>query len=403
MKNGSVRKRSSQGFVTLTVLGFMLLIGMIIIAIGGMTQNQYKSSQSGLIHTKALTLAESGMDDAIDHLTKDQTYTGTGTQTVTLYEDAPTNTKPLGTFTTTVSSVDTWTRQVTSTGTSIENGVVKVTGVVSIQKSKLGADGAAIKSNGDSTITGNATILTTPIGLHKANVQTNGTISVKGSAVVDGTLFAVSGVLSGQGYFPNQQPKTPYSFLSQTTTDTMKQNFIAQAMAGGVMSGVTSSAVISGSKYISGDLTLGSSDNVVLQGGANAVIFVNGNVTLTAKAALTNGVTLIVNGTFSQTGQSTYKITNGTPTPTLFVYNSYNSATAIKLAGGGVSDAQGIVYSVKGDIDVAGNSTLTGALYCGDANAGVKCTGSFTQYYPLDMASIIDGPGGTTVTQILEL
>ncbi|MBC7805945.1 MAG: hypothetical protein H7145_07320 [Akkermansiaceae bacterium] len=382
------------------VLSFLVVFAVIMSSLASLTTAQVRNSRQGLLRAKALTLAEAGMDDAVHRLSLDVGYRGTSPSTTTLPE---TTNVPFGTFKTTVTSVDAWTRKVVSEGVSADKGSITLTAIMTIKQVKLGADRAAIKSNGTIDINGTANILTIPLGTHIANCTANGDLSVGNNSVVDGALSSYSGLPHGVGYVPNTRMESPAQFFTDAMTAAMKQNWIAEAKAGGIWDGsITSSASISGSRYIKGSIKLNGSKVVTLAGGGNSVVNVEGDGDHSG-GVLTNGVTLVVKGTFSQTGQSVYRITNGLPTPTLFVYNETDKPVGIKITGGSATDAQGIIYGLNGDVNMAGGANIAGAIYCGDPEGGVKATGNFTLRYPLDMESSIGAPGGAFVTQLLEL
>lgn len=393
------RSRRGRGYVTMSVLFFMTVFAVIMGSLAALTTNQMRNSQQGLVRAKSLMLAEAGMDDSLQRLGADLAYIGTPTA-VTLNEG---NNAAFGTFTTTVTTVDAWTRKVVSVGRSVDNGNMRLTALVTINKVELGADKAAIKSNGTIDINGTADIVSLPLGENWSNCIANGVLTSGNNTTVDGALMSFTGVPNGTGNLPSVKLETPALFYTDAMVAAMKTDWIATARAGAVRrTGIARSTTITGSTFIDGDIKLTSSDVVTLSGGGNCVVYVNGNVDMSG-GVLTNGVTLIVKGTFTQSGQSVYKITPGLPTPTLFVFNENNDGVGIKLSGGGATDSQGIVYGLKGDVVVAGGATLTGAIYCGDPAAGVKSTGNFSISYPLGMKSQVPGVGVVTIAQLFEL
>ncbi len=400
--------RRDRGYVTLVVLFFFVVFAVIMSSLASLTTTQLKSSRNGLIRAKALTLAEAGVDDAVQRLNPDLDgdllYGGTDPSATTLNEG--TNV-PFGTFTTKVTSIDAWKRKVVSVGNSVDNGTLSLTAIIEIGRLALGEDQAAIKSNGTININGTADITTNPPGGHFANVMANGIISTGGSSAIDGGISSYTGVSGGSGYVPNTQLESKIAFLTDAMTAEMKIDFIAKAKAGGIRNNTFKKEdEISGSRYIEGNIKMTGTDLLTLSGGTGgvkSVVYVNGNVELSG-GTLVNGVTLVVAGTFSQTGQSVYKITTGLElTPTLFVYNEKNEGVGVSLRGGGVNDSQGVVYGVKGDVNVAGGSTITGAIYAGDPNAGVKSTGNFTLKYAKGNKAPIEQPTSAFVTQLFEL
>lgn len=398
------RRMRQRAFTTVSVMLLLIFATVLIFSMSAATLTQVKISRKGGQQANALVLAEAGVDDAQDHLLDNHSYGGTGDTAVNLYEDWPNTTKPNGSFKTTVTSIDSWNLKVTSVGTTADKISATVIAIVVINKRKLGSpESGALKGNGEVKLGGTVNITTIPANGHMADVLSNSNISMGNNSFVDGTLYGLGAISGGTGYYPSQQVTSPFSFNDTAATDALKAGWLAIAQAGGTRGRVNGSATIAGPKYINGDISIQNSEKVILTGGANAIIFVNGNVTLAGSSTLTNGVTLVVNGTFSMGGSSTYNIGTPTlPTPALVVYNVNNATDAISLAGGSGTDHQGVIYGINGRIKVAGGSIVTGAIYNNDANNEIISTGNYTQYFPTDMSSIIDEPGTPFVSSLVE-
>lgn len=398
-RQGARGHRRCSGYVTLTVLFCLVAFAVVMASLASLTKTQLHNSRQGLMRAKALSLAEAGVEDAVQRMNTNVAYAGTGSNAITLYES---DNVPFGTFRTTVTPVDAWTRKVVSEGVSVDNQAMNLTAIMAIKKEKLGSSSAAIRSNGIVHINGTADIVTVPAGKHSAHIMANGDITVGGSSLVDGTLSSYTNIF-GIGTALNAKLNIPLRFLTEEMATQMKGEWVDAARAGGVLNAsITGSTVITGSKYIRGNIKLTGLDTVILAGTGNSVVYVDGDVELSG-GVLINGVTLIVKGTFTQAGSSVYKVVPGLPSPALFVYNEAGEPVGVKLAGGGILDEQGIVYSLKGDVNLVGGSTITGAIYNADASAGVKATGNITLRYPLNLQSSIDEPGDTFVTHVLEL
>jgi Tfp pilus assembly protein PilX len=392
------RRPRPRGFVTLTVLIFammLLFIGLLLVSNSLFEVKGATRSQNRIM---ALMVAEAGVDDAVAQISSNPDFAG---RTVTLYEDPGTNARPNGRFTTAVVRASDTLRRVTSVGTSPGQTAVTVVATVVIDTRALG--NAAIMANGPINIGGTLTVNSTPTqDLHISHVYGNGDVSMGGSSYVDGVLMS-AGNVTGQAYFPSQSGVAAFPYPSTTQTDQWHAEWIAAASAGGSVNTVRRSTTITAPKYINGDITLSGSDNVTLSG--SGVIYVNGNVNLTAQSVLTNGVTLVVRGTFNQQGQSVYKITTGlTPTPTLVVYGTGSGATAdvVGLTGGSLANQQGIIYAVNGNIKVAGGSVFVGALVAGGAGSGVNSTGNYAHWFPEGMAAPVKFPTAAQVQAIVE-
>ncbi|MES2463434.1 MAG: hypothetical protein V4671_22905, partial [Armatimonadota bacterium] len=370
----SLRKRA--GFVTMTVLLIALIcfVGAIAMVSGSLMQVQ--SSARSQDRMTGLLLAEAGVDDAVTQASSDIAFTG---RTATVYEDPPTNSKKFGTFTTTITEISGDKRKITSIGTNTNGTTRQVVAIITAGEQALG--GAAIMSKGSVDITGNADVNSVPTpNLGISHVYANTDIKMKGSSTVDGILMAAGIVFGGSGSKGTVENGTPVLYPDTVTTNKWRLDWITEAKAGGTMGAVNKNDKITAPMFINGGINLGSKDKVELKGPGS--IYVNGDIDLTAQTELLNGATLIVAGTFTQTGQSVYKVKTGTatpstPTPTMVVYGSGYGATSdvIKLTGGSLADQQGIVYAVNGSIKVAGNSMFVGSLVAGGTGAQISVHG----------------------------
>jgi Tfp pilus assembly protein PilX len=390
--------RRAAGFVTLTVLLILVLAFVGAVTLLGLSQAQVKMATNSQNRLTGLVLAEAGVDDAAARIASDLAFAG---HSRTLYEDPPANTRPFGTFRTTVTRIDTLHRRVTSVGTNPNGTTMTAVAVVTIEMTALG--NAAIMANGQINVNGTMQVGSDPPDLHIAHVYANGNVSMGGSSYVDGYL-AAAGVATGTAYYASRSGVTRWPYPDSELTTLWHAQWLAEARAGGTVNGVRRSMTITGPKFIDGDLTLNNDERVTLSG--SGVVYVNGNVNLTAQSVLTNGVTLVVRGSFSQGGQAVYKIDpTVTPTPTLAVIGAgYGvSDDVVQLAGGSLADNQGIIYAVNGSIKVAGGSTFVGALVAGAPGAQVTATGGYTQHYPEGLASSIQFPTGARVTGVTEL
>ena len=393
-----------RGFASITVLILTTVAIVVLLALVSATSTQMKLSAKGQDRVTGAALAEAGIDDAIDKIRLNpDTFIGTkhtAFPDITLYEDPGANVKPQGSFQTDVKYVDDTTRRVVSTGTNANGSKVTIAALVTIEMTTIG-NGALI-ANENVSLSGSVPIATIPSDSHVANVIANQNITMGGGSYVDGELSA-GGTISGTGFYPNVTGNEPYPFPSAALTDKWRADAIAQASGGTIYNSVRTSRIITAPAYIRGDISLQNTDTVVLTG--TGVVYVEGNVKLTASSHLTNGVTLVVNGTYDQQGQSIYSITTGLSyTPTILVYGmgaSPNQNT-VSLAGGSSSTQQGIIYAVNGDISVAGGSTFTGALMAGGAGGDIKASGGYTQSFPTGMAATYSYPTGAHVQRMAE-
>jgi hypothetical protein len=391
------RRATQEGFATIAILSLVLVVTLTLLFMFNTSLTQLRMSRSGQNKATGLALAEAGVDDTVDQLRKDHGFAGPVSGALTT--DTGAN---FGSYNATISTTsDPYVRLVNSTGTNPDGSTQRVAALINLDMRPLGW--AAILSNGDVNVNGGALVNSNPADLHISDVIANGNISMGGSSTVDGTLVA-GGTTSGQGYFPSQTGQPTYPFPDSAEQTQMKADWVTQAMAGGQISGVNNSATITAPKYINGDINLSSYSTVTLNG--SGVIYVNGNVKMTANSVLTNGVTLVVRGTVNQSGQSIYKITPGIlPTPTLVAIGTGASVndTVISLTGGSLANQQGIIYAMNGSIKVAGGSLFVGELVAGQPGAQINVTGGYTQAFPSGMASAVKFPNGASTKSIVEL
>jgi hypothetical protein len=389
------------GSVSVLVLVLVTFAILSVTALSGLSLSMMRMAARGQTKVITLTLAEAGIDYTIFALRSDIAYSG-ATTAISLYEDPPTNSKRLGTFTTAVTDIDTNTKKILSIGTS-NNETRRVVALVNINGMQLGS--AAIVSNGPVAITGGATIDATAdasgVDLHNADVMANGNISMGGGSSVDGRLFA-TGTVPGSGSFLSSQGGAPaISFPDFAAKNTMRTNWINQSRATNQIiddDDISDGMTITAPAYIDGDIDLDNRDDLTLSG--SGVIYVNGRVQVGNGATLTNGVTLVVRDNFDVKGA--YSVTAGvTPTPTVVAFST-DPDRAIDMNGGGTAAGHGVMYAINGGVTLTGGAEFTGALIAG-GTGGVKCAGGYTHHFPSNMASGIYLPGKPTVRSWTEL
>ncbi len=395
-----LNRRRSGGFVTLTVLLIAMVAFVAAMILLNTSQGQISASVRSQDRMMGTVLAEAGIDDSISKLSSDPYYTG---GTGTLYEDPTTKLKPFGTFATTVTTISDQKRKITSTGTNPNGTTSTVVAIITIDTRALG--NAAIMAKGSVALGGNMDINSVPTaGLGISHVYANGNIDMGGSSTVDGYLLAGGTVTGGVGSLGTEQFVPPFPYPDTATTDKWKAEWLAAAQVGPTTVNVNTSTTITAPHYIKGNINLTSSDTVILQG--PGIIYVDGNVRLTAQSVLQNGATLVVAGTFTQQGQSIYKMTTGmAQTPTMVVYGTgYGPSTnVIDLTGGSTADQQGVVYAVNGSIKVAGGSNFVGALVAGGTDARIFATGTYNHKFPENMSSLVKFPSSASVEGVTEL
>ena len=382
-----------RGFTTVSALLLLsVAVGMVLVVSNASVQQVRLAGMSRDKQT-ALTIAEAGVEEAVDSFRADRNFRG---KTEKLYTDAPAKTRYFGEFATTIVPIDKHQYKVLSTGTNPNGSKRGVVAIVEIPTYKLGE--AAIKASEEVLVKGSAQIGTQPGDLHIADIQSNGTISMGGSSGVDGTLYAVGTIdapdyQTGQVYAPSVTDAPPIIFPDAEEVAEMKAKLLAESRATGqTLPSVRRTLVIETPAYISGDLVLNNDETVVLSG--NGTVFVTGDVRLNGQAVLVNEGTLAVGGTFHQSGGATYKVTPGViPTPTVAVFNERREDPAITLAGGAETIQQGVISAVRGGIKRSGGTVFAGALVAGGADGTVTVEGNYQHLYPEKMYSRIEFPG----------
>jgi hypothetical protein len=287
--------------------------------------------------------------------------------------------------------------------------------VAYITQGNLSLGGSAILSNGTVSISGGANIATSPANQHNADVFGNGNVNLGGAGYDDGTLVS-HGSVTGSGYYGSLSNQSSMPFPDTATTAMMQSNWIALSQAvvspattpniiqaSNLFKGGNKSEIITAPAYINGNIQLTSTQSITFVPSSptatNQTVYINGNLKSVSGSTITNAADLIVGGTFTMAGQSSYAITPpaaGNPMPTLAVLTG-----DITLNGGSTNVQWGIIYSVNGGIKVNGNAVFTGALVAGGVNSSVTATGTYQQYFVSD-PSLVAIPQYPVLKYILE-
>ena len=384
------RRGFTTGAVMVSIMAcFLIIMGLMLTA---STQMNLTRRNTGKV--RATLLAEAGVDASLIVLTSNWNAT---TSSGSLYDNPGANQLRNGDFSSVISIIDGSHRKVISTGTEFTGSTSTVVAIVNKEDSFI--SNYAMLSNGNISINGTVDVETLPSSQHSANIHSNQNISFGSNSTVDGTLMAVGSISGGTGYFPNQPGSDTVPFPDATQINTWRTDWTIEAQSAGhsyngtsLFPGNKASLTIQAPAYINGDVSLSNTQTLILQG--PGVVWINGNVRLTAQSTLDNRALLAINGNFSQVGQSLYKTgSNGTDTPTLVAFTGDSD-----IAGGGI--AQGIVYSVSGNLKVTGNSAFIGSLVAGgDITAG----GTYNQYYPTNQSSRVAFISPPHVEKIVEL
>ena len=395
-----MKSKRSIGFASVQLLPALLCAVIGFLAIGHYVVQQLTIGRISRSKYAALLAAESGVDNALQMITANNSFAG---ENINL---PATNLIPFASYSTSVNRPNSSTWRVFSTGTYRDGTTSRVVAVVRNVRRNPGS--AALIANGNINISGNVEITTDPVGGQSADIFANGNIVVEGSAVVDGNIGAVGVASAPVGQVVSvHNGIDPLYFPPKTTVDSWKTQWISQGQAGGTIAGgVTGPAILNGSKYIDGDVTLTGSSVLELRG--SGAVVVRGNVNLSATAKIVTSLDLVVLGSFTMAGQSVYRInwTGSGNTPGLFVYGtetSNPSTVTTTLVGGSTTDSQGIVTVLYGSVRLTGSSAFRGAISVNQGSAEITTSGTYRQTFPVNLISSKPNPNRFAVTEMAEL
>ena len=288
-------RRNERGQILLLALAFAAIMLVSLTSLVGYVTLGARTQRDAVASSQALALAEAGIDKAIYELNQNSNYTG------------ETNTSlPGGVFVTTVSTIDSVMKRITSTGsvTSTTNPtavrVVKATvgidtSTVSFQFGVQAGEGGVDLQN-SASVRGNL-YSTGPVTGANSNIVRGDVISAGASGLVNGVhatssgyahtiqnstidkdayYQSISGTTVGGTSYPGSpdQPTVPLPI-----TDAQIAEWEADAIAGGTLSSPCpykiNSSVTIGPKKINCDLEI-SGGTITLAGH----LWVNGNITI---------------------------------------------------------------------------------------------------------------------------
>jgi hypothetical protein len=396
-------KTPRRGFTSVNLLPVLLCASIGFLAIGHYVVQQLTFGRISRAKYAALLAAESCVDSAVQAISTNNNFAG---ENINL---PATNLLPFASCSSVVTRTNSTTWRVYSTGTYRDGTRARVVAMVRGLRQNLGS--AAILANGNIAISGNVDIGTSPSGLHSADVLSNGNITIDGSALIDGNVGAVGSVQMNSAQAVSvHNGIDPIYFPPRTTVNNWKTSWVSAAQQGGtVTGGISAPTTITGNKYIDGDVTLGSTSVLQLRGPGTVVV--RGNVSLTGSARIVSSVELVVLGTFTMAGQSTYSVSwpgSGT-TPGLWIYGNdpSNSATVTTtLLGGSSLDSQGIVTVLGGSMRLTGSSAFRGAVAVIQGSAEVATSGTYLQTYLPNLVTSKPNPGSAiryAMTEMAEI
>lgn len=390
------------GFATIAVLILISLAVTAVIISTDMSLTQVRMAARSQNRQAARTLAEAGIEDAIEYLRYDRAFTG---GTGSLYSDPPDNLSRFGDYRTTVTALDARTRKIVSVGNMPNGAATSLIAIVDLPKKKLGD--VPIRASRNVDISGSAGFSTLPGSLHLADIRSNGNIRLGSGSRIDGTLFA-AGTVNGPDYETGRvfapsiasAPRTP--FPTEAEMLSLKSDLRAAAQAGTHYSGINAGATITAPAYIAGDIDLSGDEVLTITG--TGVVYVTGDIRLNGQSVLRNGATLAVGGAVVQADDSVYRIvSSAAPTPTLIAFNEPHQIPGISLSGGSPMRKQGVVVAVQGGIRFTPNAVFVGALLAGGTDGDIIGTGDLLHLFPQNMQSSLEIPDSPKITFLGEL
>lgn len=385
------------GFATVAVLILISLAVTAVIIGTDMSLTQVRMAARSQNRQAALTLAEAGIEDAIEYLRYDRAFTG---GTGTLYTDPPDNLSRFGNYQTTVTALDPRTRKIVSVGTTPNGTTTSLIAIVDLPKKKLGD--VPIRANRNVDINGAAVFSTLPGSLHIADIRSNGNIRLGSGSLVDGTLFA-AGTVDGPSYDAGRvfAPSIASAPLTPFPTDaemlTLKSDLRTAAQTGTHYSRISTGTTITAPAYIAGDIDLSGDEVLTITG--MGIVYVTGDIRLNDRSVLKNGATLAVGGTVIQTDNSVYGIMwSAASTPTLIAFNEPHRIPGIALSGGSPMRKQGVVIAVQGGIRFTPDSVFVGALFAGGTDGDILGMGDLLHLFPQNMRSSLEVPDSPKIT-----
>lgn len=402
----AVRRRKT-GMALATVLILISVVVLTFLTLTNLSITALRLTSSGRDKAISLSLAEAGVDDAVNHLETNAFYAGT-VNPISLTVDGAS----LGDFAVRTVAVNQNLVDVFSTGRTINGADREVRARVNLSGLSIG-DGAML-SNGDVNINGSVLVQTYPLDRHNAHVRANEDVVIDGATSVDGRVAAAGTVSMPYGsstdtLYPLGQPNAArIPFPTQATINKWKSQWVADAQAGTIMGGITGSATIVGPAYIDGDITLNSGDVLTITG--TGPIYVNGSVTMKGHSTLINSSHLVVSGKFKQVGSTATEdvpeyLADDTTSyvPPALISLSNDPDDAIALTGGATNNQYSVIYAVNGGIDVQGNTYVRGSLVAGGKGSKINASGNYTHDYPNNAVTGVKFANNPTVVSWIEL
>lgn len=346
------RRRGERGASLTMVLLLATLSILVVNTLANTAVVMVRLANRSQNRAVALTLAEAGIDHAVDQIRQNRSYTG---GTVTMYENPPTNTRVLGTFTTTVTAVDSKNKQIRSVGTMPNGTTREVAAWVSnipvhdlfnyalVAKSYISLSQTTIGSYPQSGV---GHIHSNGTALNAVDASANGTVDGRGTAV--GGFNRPERYTFTKGYAATQPAVT----FPPVDGAALK----AEAAAKGTQVGDVN---INGGTWtlrgvIEGNVSISGSPMVYLDG----IVYVTGTLTVSGDTTINfSGGSFVCQNKINLTGNGKFYGTSG------FAFISLlGPATNYAIDIQGNTGIWGAVYAPYGTVNVFGDVDILGTI-----------------------------------------
>jgi len=374
------QKRSAQrGIAMVTALIVIAVLFFAAVAVLRFTSDSATNAGNVQMKQLAFDAAEAGLNDGIRALDVAQGAMGngaSGSNTLTGSGAAYTWTMTLNNLNNPQPqhipggiTVPANTAYMTATG-SLPNQRSQTVGAIVARADGVKMPGGAIDA-GQNIFDGSHAPVLQSVTNKAADVHANGIITTGGNpGTVQGSTYAAGTTNQWTTANASYSSAAPVIFPTDQMVSAISTTALGLAKSGTTVQGSSPTGTYTGNVYINGSVAL-TSGTIEFDGGGT--VYVNGNVSISSKASIINqnGSLIVVNGTFSTTGQGGLQVPLGSggqlmvlaadPNPTLCA--SGGGGCAMFLGGNGGS--VGLIFVPNGSVQMAGNGTISGALSAG--------------------------------------
>lgn len=374
-----------KGQILIVAIVFLAVVAILTASLFDRTASFLQFGSRSITSEQANSLAEAGLEKALWQLNQTAgSYTGetnttlgtTGTFTVTI-EDKSSNLKTITTTGYVPNAAKPKNKRVIKVDAGVDTQIIAFNYAV-----QIGTGGVDMENS--STITG--TVYSNKTGA--GSISGSGSSRIVGDAFSVGTITTPDPTVTGTKY-QNQPPSTFPTLDYQYWKDA--------ATAGGITNCSGTCTFSSGSpnlgsqQYI-GNLTLSNTTTAVM----NGPIYVTGNVTIQNSASLklnnsfgSNGSVLIIDGKVSTQNSGSFIPTNSSPKGYILVASTSTASDAVHIQNSGVN---AIFYALDGGATLENSAQVTALVA---KSMFIKNSASLTYDSGLASAQFSTGPGGS--------